>query len=510
MSTSPIGRKLAVSFAVVSLLAAAQCIVHVLLIGHVATEVARMQGDEKAIREGLELSKAVREQYIHAAHTIAQGDHSHLDRYTEWVARVRDTATRFARLEPAEEKQRLESIVEASRRFDASFRLEIVPAVDRGDREAMRAAHNRVEPVLARAGYDADDLVRRFERRMSRAHVSTTQTTRIGLALAIGGIALIVAVAVVSTLQIQRAVIGPLAKLKRAALEIGQGNFQGEIGDVGEGEFRELAQAFERMSAEIRQREARLVHSERMAAIGQLAAGIAHEINNPIGVIRGYLRTMLPEARDHALREELKILDEEATACQRIAEDLFTYARLPELKRERVLIDQLIEDTLHRFASTDEGGRAEISADVGPQTLEVDPVRMRQLVSNLVKNAIEAGSREVLVLGQKTDTNEYTVRILDRGPGIKEAERQRIFEPFFSGQRGGTGLGLAVCQGIVKAHGGTIGAYPREGGGSELVFTLPIERGAPKLTPFPSVGPDQGAQSSSESSGRMPYFRSNR
>jgi len=210
-----------------------------------------------------------------------------------------------------------------------------------------------------------------------------------------------------------------------------------------------------------------------MAAIGQLAAGIAHEINNPIGIIRGYLRTMLPEAHHDALREELRILDEEAAACQRIAEDLLAYARTPELTKESVQIDLLIEDAANRFASTSkEVPRVRVDAETA--TVSADPVRLRQVINNLARNAIEAGSPEVEIVGRRIGTTEYLMRVLDRGPGIRDEARSRIFEPFFSTRRGGSGLGLAVCSGIIRAHGGSIEASDREGGGTAITVTLPL------------------------------------
>src|SRR5690349_19395101 len=111
---SPIGRKLAYSFALVSVLAAMQCVIHVLLISNVAGAVAEMRGHEGLIREGLDLATAVREQYIHAAHSIAQGDRSHLDHYGKWVERIAEGSVRLAKIVTPSERAELQRIVEAS------------------------------------------------------------------------------------------------------------------------------------------------------------------------------------------------------------------------------------------------------------------------------------------------------------------------------------------------------------------------------------------------------------
>jgi signal transduction histidine kinase len=211
-----------------------------------------------------------------------------------------------------------------------------------------------------------------------------------------------------------------------------------------------------------------------MAAIGQLAAGVAHEINNPIGVIRGYLRTMIPEAERAELKKELEILDEEAAACQRIADDLVAYARAPEINRSEIDVGALLKATAERFEASGEskGTRVRVEADF--VELWVDPVRFRQVMQNLFRNAVQAAPKDsvVEVYGEAT-ADTYRVRVLDRGNGIPEELRTRIFEPFVSGRINGTGLGLAVCSGILRAHGGQIEAHARDGGGSEFIVALP-------------------------------------
>ena len=97
--------------------------------------------------------------------------------------------------------------------------------------------------------------------------------------------------------------------------------------------------------------ERRLADRERFVSLGRLSSSLAHEINNPIGIIRGYLRTMLPEAHDEALKDELRILDEEAAACQRITEDLLAYSRTPEITKERTQLAALLEEAVTRFCA---------------------------------------------------------------------------------------------------------------------------------------------------------------
>jgi len=195
-------------------------------------------------------------------------------------------------------------------------------------------------------------------------------------------------------------------------------------------------------------------------------------------VIRGYLKTMLPAVDGEAqpeLREELAILDEEAAACQRIVEDLLSYAREPVLEREPVTAAQLLDDALRRFKSTAQGRELEIDVVVEDALLELDPLRMQQVLANLLRNAADASrKRAPIELRGRTVDACYRIEVRDRGPGIAADRRERVFEPFFSERRGGSGLGLAVSRGIVEAHAGRIYVDPSVSEGARLIVELPI------------------------------------
>jgi signal transduction histidine kinase len=236
-----------------------------------------------------------------------------------------------------------------------------------------------------------------------------------------------------------------------------------------------VATAFDRMAHELALREQRLVQTERMAVIGQLAAGVAHELNNPIGIIRGYLKTMDPEGDIRTLRQELGILDEEAAHCQRIADDLLTYASVQKLDIRRIHMKDFLEESIRRLREGATSGAVDLRLAVEPYDLEADPVRLRQVVANLVVNAGQASppGATVEVIGRPGDDGGYEVMVSDRGPGIEEHDKQRIFEPFFTKRSGGSGLGLALCLGITRAHGGSIVAENRQGGGTNFRLWLP-------------------------------------
>ena len=275
-------------------------------------------------------------------------------------------------------------------------------------------------------------------------------------------------------MRLRKAVLKPLALIADSARRFGAGDFTVRVGAVGQGELQSVADAFDRMLDEISARERRVLASERMAAIGQLAAGVAHEINNPIGIIRGYLKTMGPESPADALRDELRILDEEAAACQRIAEDLLAYSRTPDLRLRLTAIDELLRESVRRFEEADARGRDRITVQAEPHTMAVDGGRIRQVLLNLLRNAAQVSPADtpIEVTGARRG-EAYEIEVADRGPGVKPEDCARIFEPFFSQRADGSGLGLAVCQGIVRAHGGAIDVEARPGGGAILRVLLP-------------------------------------
>lgn len=475
-----LGRRLGRSFARIALLSAAASGVLLFLLFHVANSVYRMQRDESAIRTGLGLATAVREQYIHAAHTLIVGDGSHLDHYAEWVDKVQAGAHDLRGKAPDQEAWRIERIASISIQMDRLFREQIVPATLAKDRARMLEAHDLLERQVAIAASDADLVAQSVESRMSREHISATHVTRIAALITVLGILILVLLSVVSTRNLRNAVVRPLHALTEAASRIGAGDLEARVATTAEGELGIVARAFDQMAEQLADHQRRLITSERMAAIGQLAAGVAHEINNPIGVIRGYLRTMIPEADAEALRKELLILDEEAAACQRIADDLLAYARAPEINRSQLDIGALLTATAERFEASGESQGRRVSVQADPDRLSADPIRIKQVLQNLLRNAVQAAPMGSLIeVYGEAASDGYTLRVLDRGSGVPHELRSRIFEPFLSSRVNGTGLGLAVCSGIMRAHGGDIRFRPREGGGSEFLVRLPRSAAAP-------------------------------
>jgi two-component system NtrC family sensor kinase len=433
---------------------------------------------ELASRQAALLSVIVREQYIHEAHTIILRDRSHVGHHDEWVRKLDDELNDLARETDDEGKRTLAAIRAASDELRRLFSQEILPALDREDKDAIRRAHDRANALVDRMTEQADALATYFDGRATAAERQAEGLLRVAVGVSAALALAAAAVALSAGRSLWRSFVDPLAEIDRVARRVATGDRRARIGELSAAELSSLAQAFDQMLDALGRAEADLVASERLAAIGRIAAGVAHEINNPIAVIRGYVKTMRREATDQAVRDELSILDEEAAACQRIAEDLLIYAHSPETAPVPVRIAELLEEIAERCEEP-AGGRApgegrRVLVDAEDALISVDPLRIRQVIVNLVNNAREAttGDAPVEVRG-RCDQDGYTIEVLDRGAGIADELRDRVFEPFFTTRRAGTGLGLAVCHGLVTAHGGTIRAEPREGGGTRFVVDLP-------------------------------------
>ena len=211
-----IARRLAVSFALVSIVAVAMCGMLIATIGEVAGLVANMQTQEAAIRESLVLATAVREQYIHQAHWIIEQDSDHLEHYGEWVERVREGAETLAPLVPKTERWRVAQVRSDSDALDEIFTDLLVPATKRGDKERVVRLHKQANELSQRATKQADFIARAVEREMAMDHTSATRAARMGLITGASCVLLVLGLSVVFTIRLRRAVLEPLQVLADA------------------------------------------------------------------------------------------------------------------------------------------------------------------------------------------------------------------------------------------------------------------------------------------------------
>ena len=237
---------------------------------------------------------------------------------------------------------------------------------------------------------------------------------------------------------------------------------------------------------ELREVQSHLVNTEKLASLGQMAAGIAHELNNPLGTILLYtdiVRRKLGGRED--LRHDLDLLSDESQRCKRIIGSLLDFARQNRVKLEREPVRRLLQDVVDEtsFANRDARIKAVVIASDDLE-VEVDRDQMRQVLGNLCKNAIEAmeGREGCVTLRAEDGQREGHVRlsVRDEGSGIPEEARDKIFQPFFTTKRigRGTGLGLPISYGIVKMHHGRIWVESETDVGTTVFIELPKYRTA--------------------------------
>jgi signal transduction histidine kinase len=301
-------------------------------------------------------------------------------------------------------------------------------------------------------------------------------------------------------LALAQRILRPMRVLQEGVQEIGQGNLEHRI-DVRSGdEIENLAVEFNRMGDrmqrtqeqlqrrgkeleqrvnQLRRLQAQLMQSERMAATGELAAQIAHEINNPLGIIKNYVgiaKMLMPD--EDSNRENLKIVDQEINRIAGIVRRLLKFAKPGTEDIQSVQINQILEELLALLRGQLFRSKIDVSVDLAENLPEVSTStdQMRQVFLNLIKNAEDAmADGGKLTVRTRYRRGRVEIIITDTGCGIPPEDVKNIFEPFFT-TKGvkGTGLGLSVSYGIVKNYSGEIQVESEPGVGTTFTIQLPV------------------------------------
>jgi len=227
--------------------------------------------------------------------------------------------------------------------------------------------------------------------------------------------------------------------------------------------------------------------TEKLSALGRMAAGIAHEINNPLAGILLYSSNMIKKVPEgEALEEGLKIIIDETIRCRKIIQELLDFSRGREPKKVPTNINSIIDKTLKILENEFHLNRVEIRKNLtsGMPDIMADGSLMEQVFVNLLINAVEAvaeGGIVQITSSLNKPESLVNVEIKDNGPGIGKKEQNKIFEPFFSTKPKGTGLGLSVSYGIVRNHQGDISVQSRPGEGTRFLIKIPFKQDGSKI-----------------------------
>jgi len=227
-----------------------------------------------------------------------------------------------------------------------------------------------------------------------------------------------------------------------------------------------------------------LFQAEKMTALGELVAGVAHEINNPLSSIMGYSQLLLARDLPAEVKRRLEIIYSESGRMGRIVKNLLAFARKQPPEKNYLGLNGIIEKTLELKAYQFRVSQIEVEKDLSPDLplTMLDFQQMQQVILNLLNNAeqamTEGGRGGTIRLSTRKEGNRIRLSVADDGPGIPSEIQTRIFEPFFTTkpEGKGTGLGLSLCYGILQGHGGSIRVEGQNGTGASFVVELPILR----------------------------------
>ncbi len=271
-----------------------------------------------------------------------------------------------------------------------------------------------------------------------------------------------------------RSALGSLDQVVGPVQVVSTDNFA-QLDAAAAGLAQRVAQVVERLQSAERDR----LRNDQMAALGQLAAGLAHELRNPLTAMKTIVDAARRDPQTESLNaRDLAVLDEEIQRLNRSLQSFLDYARPPASAKRRVDLASVVERTRQLLA-----GRAEqqsirvvVEPPKTPIEVDADPEQLHQVLLNLLLNAFDAVRRDgqVTIRIQAGQTGCAVVTVADSGSGISQAVRDRLFEPFVSTKESGTGLGLTICRRIVEDHGGQIEAADSPEGGAIVTVTLPI------------------------------------
>ncbi len=293
----------------------------------------------------------------------------------------------------------------------------------------------------------------------------------VGLTLAVG----------IGVSAYTRRLLRPLERVTQRAKAVARGDLTPQPVERTDDEIGELAAGFERMVGAVAKAQSRAVANERLAAIGKMAAHVTHEIRNPLSSIGLNIELLEEELAEAGVTGEsrslLNAITREVQRLEHLSEEYLRVARLPQPRMESEDLAAKVREIVAFARPEMDRAGLEVALDIADEVPPAlfDEGQIRQALLNVLRNA-----REAMGDGGRIDVSVFAegmsvvVGVDDRGTGIPEEVRSRIFDPFFSTKGEGTGLGLAITRQIVEAHGGSIAVEPREGGGTSFRLLLPI------------------------------------
>jgi signal transduction histidine kinase len=390
--------------------------------------------------------------------------------------------------DPTHPAERLAALVDAVRRYNTEMSGTVDWSTDQADQEVFHAI------PLRGAGKDHPLLAILLIGNSRRPYVELKRRIR-DSALLVGGGGIVLAI-LLSSWAAGR-VTRPVVQLAQAAQEVAAGNWNATVEVQGNDEVAQLAESFNRMTAELLTQKERLVQTERVAAWRELARRLAHELKNPLfplqltveNLVRA--RAQSPEQFDEVFRESSGTLLAEISNLKGIIGRFSEFSKMPQPQLQPVQVNEILRGVAQLFqAQLQAPGRTAIACklelDDRLEPIAADPELLHRALSNLVLNAMDAmPNGGTLTLRSRGDGANAIIEVCDTGSGLTREECERIFTPYYTSKQHGTGLGLAIVQSVVSDHGGRISVQSEPGKGTRFVIELPKAALAVKKTSFP-------------------------
>jgi two-component system NtrC family sensor kinase len=286
-------------------------------------------------------------------------------------------------------------------------------------------------------------------------------------------------------IPVSRYITRPLKELKElvdASRRVAQGDMTVRVPVRARGEVGLVATSFNSMLDTLQATQEQLVHAEKMASLGQLAAGVAHELNNPLGTVLLYSDILFKECQpDDPRRADLEMIVRETKRCKGIVAGLLDFARQNQVAAQETDLNALIQSVIQIERKREVYARIQVVSELDPALpkIQADPAQLQEVFVNLMSNAVEAMSPGgTLTLRTRTGPpGMVTAEVEDNGEGISPDNLNKLFTPFFTTKPvgKGTGLGLAITYGIIKMHRGQINVQSQLRRGTCFTISLPVK-----------------------------------
>jgi two-component system, NtrC family, sensor kinase len=459
-------RRLQLAFAALAAAFAAAFGSQVVGLARIERQLAYLHEHEEQMRVALDVAAGIRSLYSpHAPAGIGRADSAGArKRVFEQIAMLTQE------VDEPEAIVWVANIAAAARELDRSFGEGAQPALGPGLGDPGEA---RPQRLLFDIEVNADRFFSFLRDRVAGQSGAVGELQRRTLRLAVAFVVGTLLLAAALAAYLSRSVARPLAVLGSGASRIASGDLATRIELASSDEFGALASEFNAMAESLRHHQERLVRSEKLAGLGRVAAGIAHELNNPLQVMLGYVSLDRGRVKGE-VGQHIARIEREAIRCKQIVDALLQLTRpAAAFAAERVDLREVCEEVAEALRIALGEAVPAISVRGEGEALGTRS-RFRQVVFNLAKNAADAaGPSGAVVIEIARAGSTVEIAVSDTGPGIAPELRDRIFEPFFTTKAHGTGLGLAIARAIAASMGGDIDLDASPAGGARFVVRVP-------------------------------------